>query len=302
MRFGSQPDGEEGSILNSSNKNPRVILVQVDNTDEDPASRQKLLNGWDQKKIEDTKVLVAGAGAIGNELVKDLVLLGFGEIYIVDFDKVVASNLNRCTLLRSSDVKEGRFKAEAVASRAKELDPYGHIKIESIVDEISDFGLKYSDNVFRRVNIIFGTVDNLASRVYLTIASQYNQIPYIDGGMWGAMGNVFVMVPPNSSCYVCSISESSWMKMMQRLQCSMKGLVEGPIIPSLPTTASIVAAIQVQEALKIIHSSDSEGDPSGLGSPSAGKMISFNLVTNDWFTYIVPKRGDCPICSHSGGI
>lgn len=266
----------------------------------DPASRQKILKGWNQRRIEDARVLVAGAGAIGNELIKNLVLLGFGEIYVIDFDVIELVNLNRCPFFRKIDAERKRLKAEVVAERAKELDPYGYIKITAIADEIGSYGVKYSDKIFKRLDIIFGALDNNLSRIYLTIASVYNQVPYIDGGMWGPMGNVFVGIPPDSSCFVCSLSEDSWADLSRRLECDMRGVVEDSTLPSLPTTASMVAAIQVQEALKILHTSDN--GPSELGAPMKGKMISFNLVKNDWFVVDVPKRADCPVCGHVGEV
>ena len=57
---------------------------------------------------------MVGAGAIGNEVVKNLVLLGVGTIYVVDMDVVAPSNLTRCVLFRDSDI--GKRKAVVVAS------------------------------------------------------------------------------------------------------------------------------------------------------------------------------------------
>ncbi len=280
------------------NVKPKILSIGRLETEDDPASRQKIISGWSQELLKSTHVLVAGAGALGNEIVKNLVMLGFGKIYVVDFDVVVKSNLNRCVFFRTSDAELKIPKAEAILRRAKELDPYGYVEIIPIVDEIGSQGVTYMHQVFRedKINLIFGAFDNIASRVHMTIIAYYHNIPYIDGGMWGPIGNVFTMVPPSSPCYVCSLSEESWIEMMKRLQCSMRGVVEGPEIPSLPTTSSIVAALQVQEALKLIFNKDQ-----GLGKPTIGRMISFNLINNDFIIFDVPKRPNCPVCSSVGG-
>ena len=46
--------------------------------------RQERIQGWNQKKISEGKVLVLGAGALGNEVVKNLTLIGLGHILILD--------------------------------------------------------------------------------------------------------------------------------------------------------------------------------------------------------------------------
>jgi molybdopterin/thiamine biosynthesis adenylyltransferase len=280
---------------------PSILKIEEYNPDDDVASRQKLIPNWDQELLKKTHVLVAGAGALGNEIIKNLILLGFGKIYVVDFDTVVKSNLNRCVMLRTIDVELKTSKAEAVAKRGKELDPYGYVDIIPIVDEIGLQGVNYMHPVFakNKIDLLLGAFDNIASRIHLTIIAYYHNIPYVDGGMWGPFGNVFVMMPPTSSCYVCSLSEDSWAEMIKRLQCSMKDIVENVEMPSLPTTSSIVAAIQVQEALKILFSKKN-ADKQGLGEPALGKMIYFNLFTNDWMVYEVPKNPSCPVCSNIG--
>jgi len=64
----------------------------------------RLIPWWDQKKLQSARVLVIGAGALGNAILKNLVLLGFERIVIVDLDKIEESNLSRSILYRSSDV------------------------------------------------------------------------------------------------------------------------------------------------------------------------------------------------------
>jgi molybdopterin/thiamine biosynthesis adenylyltransferase len=286
-------------IIDETYFKPKVTKIEEFNLDEDVASRQKIIPGWDQELLKHATVMVAGAGALGNEIIKNLVMLGFGKVYVVDFDIIVKSNLNRCVLFRTIDAELKASKAETVAKRGKELDPHGYVEIIPIVDEVGSQGVNYMHPVFteKKIELIFGAFDNVASRVYMTTIAYYHNIPYIDGGMWGPIGNVFVMVPPLSACYVCSLSEESWAEMMKRLQCSMKGVVEGVEMPSLPTTSSIVAAVQVQEALKIIFNQKNSKEHT-LGEPAISKMINFNLIMNDWVIFEVPKKPNCPVCSN----
>lgn len=55
-----------------------------------------------------SRVLLVGAGGIGCELLKNLVLTGFGTIVIVDLDTIDLSNLNRQFLFRQEHIKKSK--------------------------------------------------------------------------------------------------------------------------------------------------------------------------------------------------
>ena len=94
--------------------------------------------GWlDMDTIEKTRVLMVGAGAIGNEVGKNLVLSGFRDITVVDMDRVVNSNLARCLFFSGIHVIDRRLKAEIVASGMAALDPAAAVnrnKVNSTMD------------------------------------------------------------------------------------------------------------------------------------------------------------------------
>jgi adenylyltransferase/sulfurtransferase len=71
--------------------------------------------------VRSARIVVVGAGAIGNEVVKNLTLLGVGAVDLYDFDQVEEHNLTRGIFLRASDIGTG--KATAVVRRASQVDP-----------------------------------------------------------------------------------------------------------------------------------------------------------------------------------
>src|SRR5688572_19131547 len=97
------------------------ILRIEEDTSEDRFSRFKLIGWWDQERLAKARVVVIGAGALGNEIVKNLALLGVGNVFIADLDRIELSNLSRSVLFRAADC--GRSKAEVAAERARELFP-----------------------------------------------------------------------------------------------------------------------------------------------------------------------------------
>src|SRR6186997_2722198 len=89
--------------------------------DDDRYSRLRLIQWWDQEKLRAAKVMVVGAGAIGNEVLKNLALLGIGHVWVVDCDEIEDSNLTRSILFRQTDC--GRSKAIAAAGAMRNINP-----------------------------------------------------------------------------------------------------------------------------------------------------------------------------------
>src|ERR1700712_2851419 len=87
----------------------RITASDADAAREDRFHRFKLIGWWDQRKLAGAKVLVIGAGALGNEIVKNLALLGVGNVLIADMDRIENSNLSRSVLYRAGD--NGQYKA-----------------------------------------------------------------------------------------------------------------------------------------------------------------------------------------------
>ena len=67
--------------------NPEKPLV-IPNLKTDRQGTFEFISWWEREKVENAKVMVVGAGALGNEVIKNLTLMGIGNIYIVDFDTI----------------------------------------------------------------------------------------------------------------------------------------------------------------------------------------------------------------------
>jgi molybdopterin/thiamine biosynthesis adenylyltransferase len=262
--------------------------------DEDRYDRQKIFRGWNQERVERAKVLVVGAGALGNEVVKNLALIGVKEIYLVDFDTVVNSNLNRCVFFMDEDARSKAYKVDAVAEKVEKLN--SNCRVTPIKQWIEDV----SNEIYKKVTLAISCVDNLLARLQLNLACYKNGIPLIDGGIKGSLGQVEVVVPPDTPCLECGIGKKDWENIWVSISCSTKTPWEAKI-PYFPTIASIIAGIQTHEAIKIIHGIDSYRENKTwnerIGIPLAGKRLFYNGLNNNFLIYSTYRNEYCNVCS-----
>ena len=208
-----------------------------------------LLSWFKKDRVKNARVLVAGAGALGNEVVKNLTLFGVGHIYVADFDQIEISNLTRSILFREEDAYSHAYKADIVAKRAKEINP--QIEVTPIVGNLfSEVGF----GLYRSVDVIIGCLDSRLARYLLNRMAMRAGKSWIDGSIENLTGAVKVYTP-GISCYECGLSRDEFNNIMLRTGCAdvVRTQTEHGRIATTPISASIVGALQVQEAMKIIH-------------------------------------------------
>ena len=256
---------------------PEKPLV-IPNLKTDRLGTFSFISWWEREKVEDAKVMVVGAGALGNEVIKNLTLMGVGSIFIVDFDTIEMANLSRSVLFRESD--SGREKAEIAAARAKELNPNVHVQYFH-GDITTELGL----GIFRRMDVIVGCLDNREARLAVNRFAYWINKPWVDGAIQEFLGLARVFVPGDGACFECTLTEQARRDLSIRYSCPLlarENVLLGKV-PTTPTIASIIAGIQSQEALKLIHNKPIE----------PGKVIHFNGMTNEVHTTAYTAVEDC---------
>jgi molybdopterin/thiamine biosynthesis adenylyltransferase len=241
----------------------------------------RLIDWFSLERVQTARVMVVGAGAIGNEVLKNLALLGVGNILIVDPDRIESSNLSRSILYRESDV--GELKVEVAKRALRVINPA--ISVQSFAGKIEEvFGL----GVWRRVDVVIGCLDNREARFYVNRAAREMGTPWINAGIGPLNGQVQVFQPGNAACYECHFTESAYEEI--RLSCGIRDrqLEAEQKVPTTPTLASLVAAIQVQEMLKLLD------EDSWIGRSLAGREFKYLGTVSDAETISMPRRDDCP--------
>jgi molybdopterin/thiamine biosynthesis adenylyltransferase len=215
---------------------------------EDRYTRFRLIPWWNQEKISATRVLVVGAGALGNEILKNLALLGFRQIVLFDLDRVEASNLSRSVLFREQDL--GRLKAEVAAASLKTMST--EVEVRPFAGNIMyDCGL----GLFAWSDVIIAGLDNREARLFINRSAWKMNRPWIDGAIEGINGVARVFLPGSVPCYECTLGEMDWALLERRMSCNLltRHSDTAGKIPTTPTISAIIAGIQVQEAVKLIH-------------------------------------------------
>jgi len=150
-------------------------------------------------------------------------------------------------------------------------------------DVLTDLGL----GLFSDVDVVIGCLDNREARLWVNRQCWKVGTPWVDSGIQEIQGVVKVFDPraDGTACYECAMTERDYQLLNLRYSCPMlrrDQILEGKV-PTAPTIASMMAALEVQEALKMLH---------GL-AVSPGTAMVFNGVANQFYTTRLPYRDDC---------
>ena len=260
-------DGDEINILPAVAGGSDLSEKELDRY-----SRQVMLEqiGYQgQLKLKQAKVCVVGVGGLGNPITARLVAMGVGKLRIVDRDVIELSNLHRQTMFNEDDV--GQVKVETAAKKLRKLNP--EVVIEELPVSINDFT---AVDVVDGCDVVIDALDSVNARYSLNKACVEKKIPFVTGGAVGVTGQSFTILPKVSACYHClypALDEDAMPT------CSIEGVH--------PSILSIIAGVEVSEAVKII---------TGKKPSLTEKLLHVDLENLD-FEYIKTSMVDeCSVC------
>lgn len=247
------------------------------------------LSWFRSERVSQARVMVVGCGALGNEVLKNLVLFGVQHLVVVDFDRVESSNLSRSVLFTREDAQLHARKIDAVKASIERINPSAEV-----VPLFGDIAYEVGLGWFRGVDVVIGCVDNRWARYCINRLCMRAGIPWVDGGIDGLEGTVRVFIP-GENCYACNLGPEGLKDLKRRMPCS--GIIRrneaAGRAATTPVIASIIGAVQVQEAMKLIHREQLE---SGELTSLCGRMFCYegqHLTTRmvDFKAY----DDDCPV-------
>jgi sulfur carrier protein ThiS adenylyltransferase len=220
------------------------------------SDRFKLGGKVNPSTFEKNRILMVGAGALGNSSGIGLANTNLGSLYIVDDDKIETTNLNRQILFYDA---VGKNKAEVLSERLNEINP--NMKIEPIRARVKEDFLKS----LKKINpeVILDCVDNLDTRAVLNYFALKNDIALVSGGTDYRAGQVVVYQPGKSKCLDCRLGVNKALKKER----NSRSCIYSPL-PSVITTNEIIGKLMVGETRCVLK-------PKNYGEP-VRKMIKYD--------------------------
>ncbi|MEO6836338.1 MAG: molybdopterin-synthase adenylyltransferase MoeB [Candidatus Tumulicola sp.] len=200
-----------------------------------------------QERLNESRVLVIGAGGLGSPALQYLAAAGVGRIGVMDGDVVDETNLQRQTIFATADI--GRNKATAAAARLRALNP-------SIAADAMPvyFDGDNARELVRLYDVVLDCTDRFPTRYLINDSCVLEGKADVYGSIFRFDGQVSVFGAGGGPCYRCLYPEPPPAG-------SVPTCAEGGVLGAL---AGIVGAWQASEALKVLL---------GIGDPLIGRLM-----------------------------
>lgn len=234
--------------------------------------RQMLIEGWGeagQQRLKMATVFVAGAGGLGSPVSIYLAIAGVGKIGVCDADVVELSNLNRQIL--HYEERLGEQKAVSAGRTLSALNP----TIE-IVTHAAYLNQNNVEEIIDKPDLIVDCLDNFETRYLLNSYACKLGIPMVHAAVWGMMGQVTFLHPPETPC----------------LECIFPQAPPKEIFPVVGAAPGVIGCMQAMEGLKYL---------TGVGTNLKGKLLIFEGEDMCTTCLDVQRVPTCPVCGEYGG-
>lgn len=216
-----------------------------------------------QQRIEKSRAVIIGCGALGCAQTEMLARAGLGHIRIVDRDFVEESNLQRQTLFTEQDAKNRTPKVVAAKARIETIN--SGIEVEAVIADVNAGNV---EPLIANADVILDGTDNFSTRYLINDAGIKHNIAWIYGAAVGSLGatmtiSASVEAKEKRPCLRCIFPDEPPAGSAET--CDTAGVI-APII-------SIVAAAQVAEAFKILV---------GRFEDLHNSLMQFDVWHNQW--------------------
>ena len=232
----------------------------------------KEIGGQGQQKLKRAKVLVIGAGGLGNPVSMYLSGAGVGTIGIIDHDIVSLSNLQRQVLYREDDV--GASKVFATRNNILEINP--HVEVKPYNRSLDP---NNAQELISEFDLVIDGTDNVETRHLVNLACVREQKPLISGAISQWEGQVSLFDPSkNFPCYACIFPKSD--KDSLTKSCADVG-----VLSSLP---GVIGSLMAVEAIKEII---------GFGDTLRGQLFLYDAISSETRKIEIRRDAHCEVCS-----
>jgi molybdopterin/thiamine biosynthesis adenylyltransferase len=203
-----------------------------------------------QTKLLQSTVAVVGAGGLGSTVIELLARQGIGHLIIIDNDRFAEDNLNR--QIMSTEDNLGQYKAMVAAKRVKEIN-----SATTVMTFRERLTRDNAQSFLSGARVVVDGLDNLSSRMVVEQICRQLAIPYVYASIGGFNGQLMTILPEDVG--LSSLYGSSSDVMPEQ---GIETRIGNP-----PATVTLIAALQVQEVVKII---------AGVGTPIRNQILMVN--------------------------
>jgi len=209
-----------------------------------------------QEKLLRSKVTVLGAGGIGGHVCMLLARMGTGQIVIVDKDIFDETNLNRQCF--ATEEVLGQSKVDVALSLLSKVNS----DVEIVTRKL-EADSKNLPSLLKDADVVIDALDTLSDRLMLQDACRNAGVVMVHGAIAGSCVQVTTIYPGDSG--LRSLVPQSATSPREN-GTKVRGIEVETGNPA--TTPALAAAIQVQEAIKVI---------TGLGDTLRGRMLFLDI-------------------------
>jgi len=228
-----------------------------------------------QERLQDSRVLLVGCGALGGVLAQSLVRAGVGQLVLVDRDVVEESNLPRQVLFEDRHAAEGTLKVVAAREALERIG--GPTRLEEHAQHLDADTI---EELAEGCDLVLDGTDNLGTRYLVNDWCVENDVPWVYGGVVGSGGLVMAVLPGVGPCLRCVFDRPPPTGSLDT--CDTAGV----LLPAVGAIASLQAGL----GLRILG-----------GSPDAPQPLRPALLEVDvWSGQLrrleVGRQEDCSCC------
>ena len=199
-----------------------------------------------QIRMLESTVAVVGAGGLGGTIIELLVRNGIGHIIVIDDDRFSESDLNRQIMSNEADLD----KPKAAVAQKRAMTVSSSTEVTARQERLTP---QNAARLLRGAQVVADGLDNLQSRYAVEQACRDLCIPYVYGTIAGLGGQLMTIFPQDPGLATIYGPPDAT---------SRKGIEIAIGTPAV--TPAIIAALQVQEVIKII---------TGVGTPIRNRLL-----------------------------